>query len=283
MLIKIAIFLVVFASVFYLAKLLYPFFQTSAQRWQKKRMEKITPKLDRMWIDIPLNKLILLDTLSPLVTGLAGYILTRNLWIALASSGIGLIIPILVVKRLEAIRRQKFAAQLVDGLMILSSSLKAGLSLLQSFEELAGEMPAPISQEFNLVVRQIQMGVSLEEALIQLKKRMSIEELDMVVTAMLVARETGGDLPVTFSRVVYTIQERNKLNGRVKSLCVQGKLQGAIMSLLPILFGLFVYKMNPDFFDVFLKDSFGRGLLTYAIFSEVLGIIFIRKLSRVDV
>ena len=91
-------------------------------------------------------------------------------------------------------------------------------------------MPNPISQEFSLVIRQIQMGISLEEAMTKLKKRMNIDELDMVVTAMMVARETGGDLTQTFSRVVYTIQERNKLIGRVKALCIQAKLQGAIMS-----------------------------------------------------
>jgi tight adherence protein B len=64
---------------------------------------------------------------------------------------------------------------------------------------------------------------------------------------------------------------------------VQGKLQGAIMSVLPIIFGLFVYKVNPNFFDIFLKDNFGRALLLYAGISEVLGIIFIRKLSRIDI
>jgi tight adherence protein B len=144
-------------------------------------------------------------------------------------------------------------------------------------------MPNPISQEFGLVIRQMQMGVPLEEAITKLKKRMRLDELDMVVTAMMVARETGGDLTATFSRVIYTIQERNKLIGRVNALCVQGKLQGAIMSVLPIIFGLFVYKVNPNFFDIFLKDNFGRALLLYAGISEVLGIIFIRKLSRIDI
>jgi tight adherence protein B len=203
--------------------------------------------------------------------------------VALVAAVAGLALPILIIKRLEALRRQKFASQLVDGLMILSSSLKAGLSLLQSFEELAQEMPNPISQEFGLVIRQMQMGVSLEEAITKLKGRMRLDELDMVVTAMLVARETGGDLTQTFSRVIYTIQERNKLIGRVQALCVQANMQGAIMSLLPIVFGIFVYKVNPGFFDVFFKDNFGRGLMAYAIISEILGIIFIRKLSKVDI
>ncbi len=280
---KIFLFLVVFAGVFYLISLAYPFFEAVMERWQRKRMDKITPKLDSMFLDIPLNKLLLIDVLSPVVSGLLGFFISRNIWVASVAAVVGLALPILIIKRLEALRRQRFASQLVDGLMILSSSLKAGLSLLQSFEELAQEMPNPISQEFGLVIRQMQMGVSLEEAITKLKGRMRLDELDMVVTAMLVARETGGDLTQTFSRVIYTIQERNKLIGRVQSLCVQANMQGAIMSLLPILFGIFVYKVNPGFFDVFFKDNFGRGLMAYAIISEILGIIFIRKLSKVDI
>ena len=281
--IKILLFLVVFAGVFYLARLAYPFFEALMDRWQRKRMDKITPKLDSMFLDIPLSKLLLIDVLSPLACGLLGFLVSHNAWVATAAAVAGLALPILIIKRLEAMRRQKFASQLVDGLMILSSSLKAGLSLLQSFEELVQEMPNPISQEFGLVIRQMQMGVSLEEAITKLKVRMRLDELDMVVTAMLVARETGGDLTQTFSRVIYTIQERNKLIGRVQALCVQANMQGIIMSLLPILFGIFVYKVNPGFFDVFLKDNLGRGLMLYAVISEILGIIFIRKLSRVDI
>jgi tight adherence protein B len=274
---------VVFGAAFYLTKVFYPFLEDRWFMWQRRRIDTITPKLDKMFLDISLKKILLIDILSPLLSGLLGFMLTHKLWLALGAAGLGLIIPVLIVKRMEIMRRKSFAAQLVDGLLILSSSLKAGLSLLQAFEQLVDEMPAPISQEFGLVIRQMQMGVSLEEAMLSLKKRIRVDELDMVITAMLVARETGGDITATFSRIIFTIQERNKLIGRVNSLCVQGKLQGAIMSILPILFGAFVYKINPNFFDVFLKDNFGRGLLTYAIISEILGIIFIRKLSRVDI
>jgi tight adherence protein B len=283
MLSKILVFAAVFAGVFYLVRALYPQLGDFFARWQKKRMENITPKLDRIFLDVPLKKLMLIDVLSPLACGLGGFLFARNWVVAAVAALAGLALPLIIIKRLEAVRRQKFSHQLTDGLLILSSSLKAGLSLLQAFEELVQEMPAPISQEFNLVVRQMQMGISLDEAMLKLKQRMRLDELDLVVTAMLVARETGGDLTVTFSRVIDTIQERNKLMGRVKALTVQGKMQGAIMSLLPVAFGLFVYKTDPHFFDVFINDNFGRMLLGYAVISEILGVIFIRKFSRVDV
>lgn len=281
--IRIILFVFIFGIAFYLSKLLYPKIENMMARWQKKKMDKITPKLDQMFIDIPLKKLMLIDVLSPLSGGILGYIFTHNMIFALGFAAAGLLIPVFLVKRMEAMRRKKFAGQLVDGLMVLSSSLKAGLSLMQSFEALIEEMPAPLSQEFSLVVRQMQMGVSLDNALLALKKRMRVDELDMVVTAIMVARETGGNLTDVFTQVANTIQEKNKLIGRVNALCVQGKLQGAIMSLLPILFAIFVYKMNPGFFDMFLKDPLGRFLLGYAVVSEILGVFFIRKFSKIDI
>lgn len=281
--VKIAIFMVVFGAVFYLSNLSYPVFEIVMKRWRRKRIDNITPSLDRMFLDIPLGKLMLLDILVPLLCGAAGFFFTKNYWVTLGAAAVGLIIPILLIKRLEKARRQKFAGQLVDMLMILSSCLKAGLSLLQSFEVVVEEMPAPLGQEFSLVLRQMQMGTSLEAAMTSLRRRMRVDDLDMIITAMMVARESGGDLTETFSRLVFTIQERNKLVSRVNALCVQGKLQGAIMSLLPIFFALFVYKTDPHFFDIFFEDNFGRMLFGYAIISEILGIIFIRKLSKVDI
>lgn len=280
---QIFVLIFIFIGVFAAAYLTYPFFEERMQLWQKKRMDKITPKLGEMFIDVSIKKLMILDLAVPVVCAFIAYIFSQKMIFAGAAALFGLVVPIFIVKRLEAQRRKKFASQLVDALMIISSSLKAGLSLLQAFEVVVEEMPAPMSQEFSLVVRQMQMGISLDEAIITMKKRMHIDELDMVVTSMMVARETGGDLTETFSRVVYTIQERNKLIGRVNSLCVQAKLQGVIMSILPFAFAFFVYKTNPHFFDVFFNDDLGKMIFTYAVVSQILGIFFIRKFSKIDI
>jgi tight adherence protein B len=284
MLIKTLVFLVVFGGVFYLANYFFPFFKSGLGQWQQKRMEKITPKVDRMFLDVPLKKLMLIDSITPLAAGLVGYILSRSLIVAGAGVGVGLVLPFLIIRKMEEARRKLFVSQLIDALGIISSSLKAGLSLLQSFEEVMTEMPAPISQEFGLLVRQMQMGVSLEEAITSLKNRIRVDELDVVVTALLVARDTGGELTETFGRLAFTLQERNKLQSRVNALCVQAKLQGVIMSIIPIAFGAFVYFMvDPHFFDTLMGDPVGRILLMYAVVSEILGIFFIRKFSRIDI
>lgn len=261
----------------------YPAIEKYYQNWQKRRIEKIVPKLDDMYLSVSLRKIILIDLISPLAIGGAVFFITKITPAAIGASFFGLIVSNIIIRKLEEARRGKFAEQLVDGLMLLSGSLKAGLSLLQSFEALVEEMPPPISQEFSMVLKENRIGVPLEECLVKLKRRMRCEELDMIVTAVLVARETGGDLTSIFSNLVMTIRERNRLLGRVKALCTQGKLQGRIMMLLPIVFGYGVYKFDPNFFNVLLNDPRGRMMLGYAVASEIIGMFFIMKLSKVDI
>ncbi|HLD41316.1 MAG TPA: type II secretion system F family protein [Candidatus Omnitrophota bacterium] len=277
--------IVLFASLSFLiiVNMFYPQIERIHNNWQRGRIEKITPRLDSMFIDVPYRKLLIIDILIPLVIGVLVFITTRIFSAALAAAFVGIILSSIIVKRMEIARRMKFTGQLIDGLMLLSGSLKAGLSLLQSFEALVEEMPAPISQEFSLVLKENRMGVTLEECLVKLKRRMQCDELDMLVTAVLVARETGGDLTTIFTNMVKTIRERNRLLSRVKALCSQGKLQGRIMMLLPIVFGYGVYKFDPTFFNALMNDPQGRMMLGYAVVSEILGMFFIIRLSKVEV
>jgi tight adherence protein B len=180
-------------------------------------------------------------------------------------------------------RRRDFSNQLVDGLMLLSGSLKAGMSLNQSFEVLVEELPPPISDEFALLVRENHMGVPLEDCMLHLKERMPVDDLDLITTAIGIARETGGDLTEIFSQLVFTIREKAKLQGRVRALTVQGRLQGVIMGMLPIVFGIVIYFINPQNFEILLQERIGRILLVWAVAWEIIGLILIKKLSRVEV
>ncbi|MDD4910616.1 MAG: type II secretion system F family protein [Candidatus Omnitrophica bacterium] len=281
--IKFAIFILSFGSVGLLINECIPLAVELYERQRQRRMEQYAPKLDRMFLNLPINKIMVLDVLIPVVLAFGAYLVFRNILAAAAAGFIGLIVPTLVIKQMERIRRQMFSQQLVDALMILSGSLKAGLSLLQAFEALVEEMPAPVSQEFGLVVRENRVGMPLEQSLNNLKKRMPIDELDLINTAILVARESGGDLTDTFSELVTTIRERNKLIGKVNALCIQGKLQGTIMGILPIAFGFFVYTMNNAFFEVMLNDQMGQMLLGGGAALYIIGIFLIMKFSKVEV
>lgn len=283
MLIAVLISLGIFIAVFYVTNFFYPSIEKQTHFWHKKKLDQMSPKLDQMFLDISVGKLILLDIASPLICALIGYLITRKIWVAAIMGGMGLAIPITVIRIMESKRRKKFLAQLTDAIMILCSALKVGMSLQQAFEVLVEETAPPISQEFSLVLRQMRMGFSLESSLGDLKKRMKIDDVDMLVSALMIAKETGGDITETLSKVANTIQERNKIIGKVKALTIQAKLQAIIMSLIPIAFALFVYKTDPHYFDVFFRDSFGKTLLTYAIASQIVGAYLIFRLSKVEV
>ena len=154
---------------------------------------------------------------------------------------------------------------------------------MQSIEVLVEEMSAPISQEFAVVLRENKMGVPIDESLERLNRRIKSEELNLVVTAVDIARETGGNLTEPFEKLMLTIREKDKLIGKIKSATLQGKLQGTIMSAMPIVFGFVVYYLNPNFFMIMLKNPTGQMLLVLAGILEIIGAFLLWKLSQVEV
>lgn len=283
MLIKSLIILLVFFSASLLAYNLIPLSLRLYSKIIKKRMKKSEKQLEQMFVLSQQPHLISIFTVTPLTLGLAGLLFMHNIFGLIIGVALGLILPTILIKNMGMRRQNKFESQLVDGLMLLSSSLKAGMSLNQAIEVLVEEMPSPISEEFLLVLRENRMGVVLEECFVHLKQRMPVDDLGLITTAISIARETGGDLTEIFSQLVFTIREKSKLEGKVKALTVQARLQGAIMGVLPIAFGAFVYFTNPRNFDIMLKDKLGLTLLVWACFSELIGIIMIKKLSKIEV
>ena len=175
--------------------------------------------------------------------------------------------------------RDKFNDQLVDALMIMSSSFRGGLSLVQAMEAVVDEMPDPINKEFGIVLGENKMGVSLEEALNHLYSRMPLTAVQQMITAILLARETGGNLPVIFGRIVNNIRETKKIQQNLTTLTIQGKIQGVVMSLLPVGFAFVVYSANRRIFEHMFQSDMGRAMLMYAVVSETIGAFLIWKIS----
>jgi tight adherence protein B len=256
----------------------------AAKIYHGKNIHQTTRALDNMFMDVSKRRLNLLLGFAPLAVGLAILAATKNFWLGVCFGGLGVLVPKVVLKLMDMRRREKFAQQLVDGLMVLSSSLKGGLSLTQSIEELVDEMPAPINQEFGLVLKENRIGIPLDESLEKLNRRMKNDDLNLMITAILVARETGGNLSEPFEMLVFTIRERAKLYSKLKNLTIQAKLQGILMSLLPVAFAYVVYKwIKPDYFDFMLRDRVGQTCLAVAAVLEIVGAYFLWKFSQVEV
>jgi len=153
------------------------------------------------------------------------------------------------------------------------------LSLIQAIEAVVEEMPDPINKEFGTVLGENKMGVSLEEALNHLYDRIPSPALQQMTTAILLARETGGNLPVIFTRIAGTIRENRKIQQNLDTLTIQGKIQGVVMTLLPLGFAFIVYSSNRRIFENMLHSDLGRAMLIYAVISETIGAFMIWKIS----
>lgn len=248
----------------------------------EKREQKLLSNMELLMPRHDAKKMSRLLILAPVAFGFIFYLFFpegTKLAGVLIGMIIGFIMPGIYVKFLQKRTQDRFLDQLVDALMIMSSSFRGGLSLVQAIEAVVEEMPDPINKEFSTVLGENKMGVSLEEALNHLYARMPSSALQQMNTAILLARETGGNLPVIFNRIVNNIRENKKIQQNLDTLTVQGKIQGVVMSLLPLGFTFIVYTTNRRIFDHMLVSEMGRTLLIYAFVSWLIGIFLIWKIS----
>ncbi len=276
-----AIFLV-FCTVALLGYSVIPMAYNAGVTYGKKREQKLATKMDRLLTRSDARKMAKYFVFAPIIAPVACYFLFptdfKFFGVLMGFFG-GLIAPGFYTNLLAQKNRAKFENQLIDALMIMSSSFRGGLSLIQAFEAVVEEMPDPMNLEIGTVLGENKMGVSLEDALTHLYNRMPSAAMQQMITAILLARETGGNLPVIFTRIVNNIRERKKIQQNLDTLTLQGKIQGFVMSCLPLGFAAAVYTSNPHFFDSLLYSDIGRKLLVVAIFLELMGAFFIFKIS----
>lgn len=180
-------------------------------------------------------------------------------------------------------RRKAFDAQLVDTLVLLSNALRSGLSLLQGFRIVIKEMPPPMSQELELVLREQQISAAFDKALENLGERLQSKDLDIVITSILTLRETGGNLPETFDTVTYTIRERKKVEGKVETLTAMGLTQGTVSCVLPYVFLALMGLVQPRIVAPLFNSWLGIACLALATFLDLIGFFFIRRVVRIRV
>ncbi len=181
-------------------------------------------------------------------------------------------------KRLKA-----FAVQLPDALEMLSRALRAGQSLAAGMNMIAGEMPAPLGKEFGRVFEEQNLGVSLDDSLQSLTERVPNLDLRFFVTAIILQRQTGGDLAEILDKIGRLIRERFQIWGQVQALTGEGRLSGSVLLALPILLFVAVYKLNPDYVMLLFTDSAGKKMLAGAVVLQLLGALVIRKIVNIKV
>ncbi len=209
--------------------------------------------------------------------------ITQGLFFGVIAVFFALNLPKLLISFYKKRRLEKFNNQLIEALGTMSAVLKAGGSISQAFEHIAKQQISPISQEFALVLQEIRVGVKFNEALENMTKRIPSEDLTLMIKAIEIARQTGGNLTDVFDRIAATIHERNRINLRIKALTSQGKIQGIVVGLMPIALVFLLYFLDPTLVISFFSSVVGILILLLVIVLEVIGAILIKRIVTIDV
>ncbi|MCS7306141.1 MAG: type II secretion system F family protein [Thermoguttaceae bacterium] len=180
-------------------------------------------------------------------------------------------------------RLKQFAQQLPDAMEMLARALRAGQSLAAGFQLIASEMPPPIGKEFGRVFEEQNLGIPMEESLREMTERVPNLDLKFFATAVILQRQTGGDLAEILDKIGRLIRERFQLWGQVQALTAEGRLSGVVLLALPILLFFAVYHLNRDYVMVLFTDPMGKKMLAGAIGMQLLGALVIKKIVNIQV
>jgi tight adherence protein B len=225
---------------------------------------------------------------SPL--GLVLCLATRNygdtIFLTVLAGLAGLFAPRLYVALRARQRVLRFVNQLGDTINLLVNSLRSGYSILQAMEAAGREQPPPIGPEFKRVVQEMQLGVSMEAALDNLLRRIQSEDLDLMITAVKVQREVGGNLAEILDVISYTIRERIRIKGEIRVLTAQGIATGYALVLLPLVLGIILFFVNrPYIMQLFLAENqpCGWAMIATGIVMIIIGGLVVRKIVTIEV
>ena len=236
-----------------------------------------------MFLSIDPNQLFIINIIAIVVLPVLAWLITKDLPTTLALLAVIMLLPSIFYRSMRKNRLKRFERQLPDGLAMISGAMRAGASLNIALESLVKEQPAPVSQEFELFLKEQRLGVEFEISLKKMEKRIPLQDFSMLVTALLINREVGGNLAETMETLGETLRRKAMMEGKIDGLTAQGKLQGIVMTGLPILLGVMLYFMEPESMSKLWTTTIGWIVLGVIIIMETIGYFMISKITSIDV
>lgn len=269
-------------SVFFFALVIFGILTKAYEQYQERYVVRSMNDLSDMFLFIDARQMMALNICSlGLMTTFGWLFFNPIVTVMFAISGF--FMPMMLVKHYRVQRIKKFNVQLVDALQAMANAFKAGLTFPQAIEHVGREAQAPLAQEFQLFVKEIKLGVPLEEALLNMGKRVGSDDLDLVVTSINISRQLGGNMAEMFETLAASIRERFRLEGKIDALTSQGRMQGWVVAAMPPSLGLVLNWMRPDLMEPMMDHWFGYVLVALIMIMEVLGILIIRRIVNIDV
>lgn len=251
--------------------------------YQRRFTDQARDRLEGSFVFVDPKYIFIVSSVVAFVLPLAWWWLTGAVLVPVVICLAGLFGPKVGFAVIERRRRLRLVLQLPDVLLMLASSLRAGTSLQIAMDLAVRETPAPLSQELGVVVREQRLGMALEDALESMGQRLKLEEIDLVVAAMTIARDIGGNLAETLDRLASMLRAKAVMEGKIRALTSQGKLQGLIVGLLPIFLMFVLANMQHDAMAPLFNTWIGYATLGVIGVLELVGFLIIRKIVNIDV
>ncbi len=260
-----------------------------AFRKQMRKMgsQKTASKLDLMMhrAGLPLlgYEMVAISIVGALLAGFLAMIFLGSFLYAILVGVITFMAAWGWVKIRIAQRLQAFLYQMADCLTLIANSLRAGFSFLQTVELISKEMKPPVSSEFARVLRETNLGKPMDQALTEMDQRVGSPDFSLIVTAVLIQQQVGGNLADIIDVIRDTILERIRIRREIHTLTAQGRASGIILALLPVAMGLFMYITSPEYMRPLLTTRIGQMIIAGAVFLEIVGFLIIRKIVDIKV
>jgi tight adherence protein B len=246
-------------------------------------VQKIGLHLERANVDMSPSVFLMCSGGAFVVTFVMFMLVGKPTWMALLFASIALVMPSAYLKYVIWKRLRKFLEQMPDGLEMISQSLQAGQGLTQAIVYVAKEMPDPIGTEFSVFVEEVNLGLPLNDALKKFEQRMSIPEVRLFNTALLVQREIGGSLSELLTKLASIIRDRFRIERLIKSLTAQNRMSAWTVSSIPPFLAVFMFIREPVMMNEMMVHPAGRAMLAGALVLEVMGILVFRKFIKIHI
>jgi tight adherence protein B len=251
-------------------------------RLNKNKGKKLEIELMKADLPITVEELLVIKILSSSAFAFLAFAVFRSYIVIILVFILIWNVPRFIIVKKKKERIKLFDSQLSEGINIISNSLKAGYSFLQAVAAVSEETSDPFSKEFKKLLKEMSLGISEEDALRNLLSRMESEDLRLIINAILIQKDIGGNLSEILDNISETIRERQKIKNELKTLTAQGKLSGVIIALIPAFLGIIFYLLNREYIMLLFTTSIGIAMVVGALVSEMIGLLVIRKIINID-
>jgi len=234
-------------------------------------------------LKLTVGEFLIINFMSCLLFALLLFVIGGSVFMIPLGLAAGFFVPRIYLSMRKSGRLNAFNGQLGDTITLMANALRAGYSLVQAMEAVSREMPPPISLEFARVVKEIGLGLSHEVAMNHLLERVRSDDLDLLVTAINVQHEVGGNLSEILDTIGHTIRERVRIQGEIRVLTAQGMLSGYVISFLPIALMIILFLINREYIGAMFQEPCGWAMLTFMAIIMTVGFISIQKIVHIDV